>query len=117
MNDSSASIIVFTGDFVSRIPYLVAWTVAVILAVMMVRRRGGKAEKLFLTGSSLMFASTLASPLLKALLAWLVNDRGASLLSSGWVVSVPLGILSISGVVCMVYAFWVRFRTTGKEAA
>ena len=52
--ETSVSVIVFTGDFISRAPYLAAWTVAVILAVIMVRRGGRKAEKLLLAGSSLM---------------------------------------------------------------
>jgi len=49
--ETSVSVSVFTGDFISRVPQLVAWTVAIILAVMMVRRGGGKAEKLLLAGS------------------------------------------------------------------
>ena len=112
------SVAVFIGDFISRVPHLVAWTVAIILAVIMVRRGGGKAEKLFLAGSGLMLISTLASPLLKELSIWLVTEKGMSrAAASGWFISLPLGILGVAGFVCLVYAFWVRFMTKkqGKE--
>ena len=74
--ETSVSVAVFIGDFISRVPHLVAWTVAVILAVIMVRRGGGKAEKLFLTGSGLMLISTLPSPLLKKLSTCLSQNKG-----------------------------------------
>jgi len=116
--ETSVSVSVFTGDFISRAPYLAAWTVAIILAVIMVRRGGGKAEKLFLAGSGLMLISTLASPLLKQLWAWLVAERGMSrAAASGWFVSLPLGILGVAGFVCLVYAFWLSFmaKKQGKD--
>ena len=104
------SVLVSASDFVSRAPYLAAWTVAIILAVIMIRRGGGKAEKLFLAGSSLMLAHSLVSPLLKGLWAWLVSEQGMGRAATGWVVSLPLGILTIAGFVCLVSAFWMRFR-------
>ena len=108
--ETSVSVSVFTGDFISRAPYLAAWTVAVILAVIMVRRGGRKAEKLLLAGSSLMLVYSLATPLLRGLWAWLVNEQGMGRAATGWVVSLPAGILTIAGFVCLVYAFWLRFR-------
>lgn len=110
--ETSVSIAVFTGDFISRVPHLVAWTVAIILAVIMVRRGGGKAERLFLAGSGLMLISTLASPLLKELSTWLVTEQGMSrAAASGWFISLPLGILTVASFGCLVSAFWMRFMT------
>ena len=110
--ETFVSVAVFTDDFISRVPHLVAWTVAVILAVTMVRRGGGKAEKLLLAGSGLMLVSTLASPLLKELSTWLVTEQGMSrAAASGWFVSLPLGILTVAGFICLVSAFWMRFMT------
>ena len=88
--ETSVSVSVFTGDFISRAPYLAAWTVAVTLAVIMVRRGGGKAEKLLLAGSSLMLVYSLATPLLRGLWAWLVNEQGMGRAATGWVVSLRL---------------------------
>lgn len=116
--ETSVSVSVFTGDFISRAPYLAAWTVAVILAVIMVRRGGGKAEKLLLAGSSMMLVYSLASPLLQPLWSWLVREQGMSrTAASGWFVSLPLSILTVAGFVCLVWAFWLRFMTKkqGKD--
>lgn len=107
----SLSIAVFTGDFISPAPHLVAWTAAIVLAVIMLRRGGGKAEKLFLVGSGLMLVSTLASPLLMGLWTWLAEEQRVSRAASGWIVSLPLSILTVAGFVCLVYAFWMMFMT------
>ena len=40
----------------THIPELVAWCIGIILAVLMVRRGRGRAEKLFLTGNCLLSA-------------------------------------------------------------
>ena len=114
--ETSVSIAVFIGDFISRVPHLVAWSVAIIFAVIMVRRGGGKAEKLFLAGSVLMLISTLARPLLKELSTWLVTEQGMSrAAASGWFISFPLGILAVASLVCLVSAFWMRFMTKKQE--
>jgi len=101
-------------------PELLAWLVGIILAVLMVRRGGGKNEKLFLAGCSLMFAARLASPLLNELVQSLPRNGMSyteiatrmSLLSG-----IPTSILALAGLVCLVWAFWVRFRAGRQEAA
>ncbi|MFC1985551.1 hypothetical protein ACFLUK_01545 [Chloroflexota bacterium] len=96
------------------IPELLAWLVGVILAVAMVRRGGGKAEKLFLAGCSLMFATRLATPLLSELVHLLMLERDMSNIdiaqTMGLAVNLPISILTVAGLVCLVWAFWVRFR-------
>ena len=99
------------------IPELVAWGIGIVLAVLMVRRGGGKAEKLLLAGCSLMFAIQLVGPLLSQLAQWLVSERDMSLITLGLVNSLPLFTLGIAGLVCLVYAFWVRFRAGRQESA
>ena len=95
------------------IPELLAWGVGIVLAVLMVRRGGGKAEKLFLAGCSLIFVTRLASPLLSGLVQRLVSERGMSHIdiaqTMGLTVSLPMGILGLAGFVCLVLAFWMRF--------
>jgi len=94
------------------IPEIVAWLVGIILAVLMVRRGRGKPEKLFLAGCSLMFVARLATPLLYELVQSLIWEQDMSNLSKaqtmGWA-TLPLSILSLAGLVCLVWAFWVRF--------
>ena len=103
------------------IPELVAWGIGIILAVLMVRRGGGKAEKLLLAGCSLMFIVRLASPLLSELVQSLISESGVSHVEiaqrMSLVVGIPTGILALAGLVCLVWAFWVRFRVRRKVSA
>ena len=96
-----------------HIPELLAWGVGIVLAVLMVRRGGGKTEKLFLAGCSLFFVTRLASPLLHELVQRLVSEQGMSYIdiaqTMGLTVSLPMGILGLAGFVCLVLAFWMRF--------
>ncbi len=97
-----------------NIPMLLAWLVGIVLAVRMIRRGGGKAEKLLLIGCSLMFVAQIASPFLRGLALWLIAEQGMSRSSaSGLVFSLPIGILSMVGIICLVYAFWTRWNTQG----
>jgi len=95
------------------IPELLAWGFGIVLAALMVRRNGSKAEKLFLAGCSLIFVTRLASPLLSGLVQRLVSEGGMSYIdiaqTMGLAVSLPMGILSLAGFVCLVLAFWMRF--------
>lgn len=94
------------------IPILLAWLVGIVLAVRMLRRGGGKAETLLLAGCSLMFVAQIASPFLRGLTIWLVAEHGITRASaSGLAFSLPISILSMAGIVCLVLAFWFRWRT------
>jgi ABC-type amino acid transport system permease subunit len=103
-------------SMLNYIPELVAWLVGIILAVLMVRWGGGKAEKLLLAGCSLIFAVKLAIPLLYELINWQAL-QGDVTPATGWLVNLLGGIVVIAGFVCLVYAFWVRFRARRQEAA
>lgn len=100
------------------IPEILSWLIGIILAIIMMRRGGGRAEKLFLAGCSLMFAARLASPLLNEFVQSLPRNgmsyteiaRRMSLFAG-----IPTSILALAGLVCLVWAFWVRFA--GKERA
>ena len=101
--------------FLSTIPGLLAWSVGIILAVRMLRRGGGKAEKLLLIGCILMFTLQIVSPFLQGLAIWLtVGEPGMTRAQvAGLVLSLPRGILSMAGIICLVFAFWTRWRTKG----
>ena len=101
-------------------PELIVWLVGSILAVLMVRRGGGKAEKLFLSGCALMFAVDLINPLLRELVRWWMSERDVSNIATAQTMglaSLPMAILSLAGVICLVWAFWTRFWTRRPEAA
>ncbi len=101
-------------------PELMAWLLGIVLGVIMVRRGGGKAEKLLLAGCCLMFAVKLASPLLHELVQSLPRDgmsyaQIASRMSL--FAGIPTSILGLAGFICLVWAFWVRFRARRQEPA
>jgi len=84
-----------------------------ILTVLMLKRGGGKAEKLLLTGCVVMFVDTLYISVRKGILPWLIEEHGMTLLgvphqSLHWTQS----ILSLAGIVCLVIAFWMKFRSS-----
>ena len=100
-----------------HIPELLAWLFGIVLAILMVRRGGGKAEKLLLAGCSLMFVIQIASPLLSGLVSLLLREGWRTPQTVGLILQLPVAILGVAGLVCLVYAFWVRFRTRRQELA
>ena len=104
--------------FLGNIPVLLAWLVGIVLAVRMIRRGGGKAEKLLLAGCAIMFANQIVRPFLIGLSTWLVHEHGMSRVgASGLVLSLPIGILSMAGIICLIWAFWLRFWIRKQELA
>ncbi|MBA7700913.1 hypothetical protein ES703_109639 [subsurface metagenome] len=98
--------------FLGNIPMLLAWLVGIVLAVLMLRRGGGKAEKLLLAGCSLMFLAVIVRPFLTGLALWLVAEHGMTRASAiGLTFSLPNTILSMAGIVCLILAFWFRWKT------
>lgn len=98
-------------------PELLAWLVGIVLAVSMLRRGGGKTEKLLLAGCSLMFVIQLARPFLSGLVSLLLREGWRTPQAVGLILQLPMAILGIAGLVCLVFAFWVRFRTRRQELA
>ena len=104
-----------------HIPELVAWAIGIVLAVIMVRRGGLKLEKLFLAGCSLMFVAPLAGMLLNNQLTQLLHEQSTSYLeiaqSPLWIAAnVLIALISLAGLVCLIWAFLVKFRKK-REAA
>ena len=92
-----------------NIPEFLGWFIGLVLAVRMVRRGGGKAEKLFLAGCSLISIIALISPFLSGLVSTLVHQGWRTPQTATLILSLPIGILGFAGFTCLVSAFWVRF--------
>ena len=100
-------------------PYLVAWIVAIVFSVIMLRRGGGRAERFLLTGSCLMLASKLFSVPIVLIVPLLVDsgwstDRAVPVLS-GIALFVSLG--GLAGIMCLVYAFWIKFKVKSNASS
>lgn len=104
---------VFIGGIVTAGPYLAAWITAIILATVFLRRRGGRAERFLLAGTGLMLVNSILIIPGVAVVPYLV-ERGATMTdasSASWSLNLLRGVIGMAGIICLVYAFWVKFKT------
>ena len=100
-------------------PMLAAWIVGIVIAARMLKAGGGKAERLLLVGCCLMLAERLISPFSTVLVLWLVNRQEMEAQGFGLIISIvniPLSLISLVGIVCLVYAFWIRFKSHRQQS-
>lgn len=103
---------VLIGGLVGVTPNLVGWIVVIILATIMLRRGGGRAERFIITGASLKLFSNLLNIPAAAIVPWLVQG-GATITdasSAAFIYEIIRGVVGMAGIACLVYAFWVKFK-------
>ena len=105
--------IVGTG-FLHRLPELVGWLIGLVLAVLMLKRGGGRAEKLFLAGCSLVVFVQLAGPFLSGFVS-VMRSEGWRLAQAAGFLLLPLSILSLAGFICLAIAFILKFMKKRRE--
>jgi len=101
------------GGLLSSALSLVGWIVVVVLATIMLRRGGGRAECFLLAGASLMLLQSLITTLTVALSTWLIVDWGMANVEAASVLGMfglIRGLVGLAGIICLVYAFWIRFK-------
>jgi len=102
------------GQLVLTLPSLIGWTAALVVAVLLKLRGGGKPVSLLIVGSALMLAGALLRlPL--AVLPPLLMNRGWTASDAAAAMSmVGLGVqlVQLGGIVCLVYAFWLQFHVS-----
>jgi len=94
-------------------PVLVGWIVGIVIAARMLKRGGGKAERLLLIGCCLLLAEMLISPFAQVFTIRLIEERTITAQSIGitlGIARIPFAIISLAGIVCLVYAFWIKFK-------
>jgi len=96
-------------SLLQNIPEMLGWLLGLVLAVIMIGRGGGKAEKLFLAGCILLFVIQLASPFLGGLVNTLLHQGWRTSQAATLILSLPIGILGLAGFICLILAFWLRF--------
>jgi len=103
---------VFLGGLIGRTPSIIFWIAVIIFASVMPGRGGGRAEKFLIAGAIIKIAGHVTAITLLPINVWLfhegyeLNDINA--VSTGY--SVLLNIISATGIACLIYAFWVKFR-------
>ena len=118
MSASDISPIIF-GSLIGQSPYLAAWIAAVVVAMIMLRRGGDRAERFLLIGASLMLVQSLIAVPTTALSIWLTVDKGMTNVETASVVSIYnliRGCIGLAGIVCLVYAFWTKFKVKPSES-
>ena len=104
---------VLLGGLVTVAPSLIGWIIVIIVAVIMLKRGGGRAERFLLAGASLMLVQSLITVPTTALSIWLTVDRGMANVEAASVLSIfglVRGCIGLVGIVCLVYAFWLKFK-------
>ena len=102
--------------------YVAAWTVAIVFAVKMSRHNGGRAERFLLIGTSLMLVSSIVGCAWAVLYPWLilklaeagVGHATISLMSGA--IRFVSALISLGGIICLIYAFWRKFRSRQETA-
>ena len=88
------------------------WIGTLIFGIVMLRRGGGRPERFFITGSALNILGTiLRIPVVH--LSWLlIRDYGSDTMKSiSFGVGLFIDIISAVGVICLIYAFWLKFNS------
>jgi hypothetical protein len=98
---------------VGKVPALVFWLAAIIFGTVMLRRGGGRAERFFIAGAGIKILGTLLSVPWVVISLWLHYEGYTTTyinsISTG--VNTFLSAVSLAGILCLLYAFWVKFKT------
>jgi cytochrome bd-type quinol oxidase subunit 2 len=103
---------IFTAVLINTAPFLIVWIAATVLAAVLLRRRRGRAEKFLLAGGVIMLVNSLLIIPGQAVVPYLV-ERGATMTdasSAAWSLNLLRNVIGMVGIICLVYAFWVKFN-------
>jgi len=104
---------IFIAGLINAAPSLIVWIAAIVLAAVLLRRRGGRAEKFLLAGTGVMLVNSLLIIPGVAVVPYLVGG-GATMTdasSAAWSLNLLRGVVGMAGIICLVYAFWMKFKT------
>jgi hypothetical protein len=107
-----------TSTIIRMIPSLLVWAIGLVLSIKMLRRSGTKPEKLFTAGCSLILLKTLLSPLPRIIIDVWMNREAMSNLEAARmtsIFSIPGTVISLAGFICLVIAFWIKFKVERQE--
>jgi hypothetical protein len=102
----------FISGLIGVAPNMVGWIAVIILAVIMLRRGGGRAERFIITGASLNLLSNLFNIPAAAIVPWLIQGGAAitDASSATFIYGIVRGVVGMAGIICLVYAFWLKFK-------
>ena len=105
------------GDLIGASPALVFWIAVIILTIVVLRRVGGRAERFLVAGAGIGIAGTLLRIPLGAIVPWLHHQGYSTTYMSSVYTGcrIFLNVISMSAVICFIYAFWLKFRSSLKR--
>ena len=109
----------FLGPLIGIAPALLFWIAVIVLAIIMLRRGGGRAERFLIAGASIKIIANLLTVPTVFIVPWLV-DGGYSMHSAASIATycgIFINIISMAGIICLVYAFWIKFKMRNIEEA
>lgn len=104
---------IFTAGLINTAPSLIVWIAATVIATVLLRRRRGKAEKFLLAGGVVMVVNSLLM-IPGAVVSPYLIERGATMTdaaSAARSLNLLRNVIGMVGIICLVYAFWVKFKT------
>ncbi|MFC2005248.1 hypothetical protein ACFLUY_03380 [Chloroflexota bacterium] len=115
--DNSMFFSLFLGGLIGAAPALVFWIAIIVVTIIMLRRGGGRAERFLVAGVSLNIVRSLLRIPVTAVSLWLFHEgydtTYISLVTSGC--GIFLNVISMAGIICLVYAFWIKFSSRTLE--
>jgi hypothetical protein len=97
-------------------PAMAFWIAVIIYGAVKLNRGGGRAERFLIAGGSIKLIGNLlgvANLLIVPLLYHGTSTDDITTFSIGY--SIFRSVVSMVGILCLLYAFWVKFRSK-KEA-
>jgi hypothetical protein len=109
---------IFFGFLGFGIPVLF-WIGTLVFGIVMLKRGGGRPERFFIAGSALNILATLLRIPVLYLPFWLhIRDYDIDTLESvNFGVGLFINIIFALGVICILYAFWLKFKSNRTEQA
>lgn len=103
----------------TKMPILLLWLAGIVLSVIMLRRGGAKAEKLLLAGCTIKFVEQIYGAFTPGIVAYMMSEglrAGREMpytLGQAYQIFIWIGVaLGLAGFVCLILAFWMKFRSS-----
>jgi ABC-type Fe3+-siderophore transport system permease subunit len=115
---SDILLMIFSGFLGFGIPILF-WIGTLVFGIVMLRRGGARPERFFIAGSALNILATILRIPVLYLPIWLhVRDYDADTMESiNFGTGLFINIIFALGVMCLLYAFWLKFNRNRTEQA
>jgi hypothetical protein len=91
-------------------PAMLFWIAVIIYGAVKLNRGGGRAERFLIAGGSIKLIGTLIGIIYLFFGTWLFRQGYDTAFISN-IVSLCRNVISMAGILCLVYAFWVKFRS------